>query len=173
LVMFSDLDATGIENPLSGNDRFVIYEDGGRPLDVQLASDWRPSCAVVLCIAKQLVEVLAYLFAKKVVHRKLQLGSVVLNRDTNDIKLISLGDAKYIEPLDYERTISEFKREWLGVPRASSPGTQRPATPPPNPTTDLSLNRTSSMSCAHPSLRFGATTKRPLAACVFHRAHSR
>ncbi len=162
LVMFTDLEGqvSWRENPFTGNDRFVVYEDGGRPIDVQLATDWRPTCAVVRQIASQLVEALAYLFSKKVVHRKLELGSVVLNRASNDIKLISLGEAKYIEPLDYEQKISEFKREWQGVPAAAGAAVHHShssAPPPRNPTTDLSLDKAASTSCAHPSLRYVTT----------------
>ena len=97
--MFSDIDEhTACENPFTGNDRFVVYEDGGRPLDIQLDSGWKPSCAVVKHIARQLVEVLAYLFSKKVVHRKLEPGSVVFEPATSQVKLISLGESKYRPP---------------------------------------------------------------------------
>jgi serine/threonine protein kinase len=99
LVMFSDIDEhTARENPFTGNDRFVVYEDGGRPLDIQLDNGWRPSCTVVKSMARQLVEVLAYLFSKKVVHRKLEPGSVVLDAATGHVKLISLGEAKCRPP---------------------------------------------------------------------------
>lgn len=114
--MVTDLDPISkSENPFTGNDRFVLYEDGGRPMDIQLQVGWRPTLAAVEKIAKQLVEVLAYLRVKKVVHRKLSLGTIVRN-EQDDVKLISLGEAKYIGKLDYEEKVQRFAREWKGVP---------------------------------------------------------
>jgi serine/threonine protein kinase len=152
--MFSDVDEhTACENPFTGNDRFVVYEDGGRPLDIQLHSGWKPSCAVVKHIARQLVEVLGYLFSKKVVHRKLEPGSVVFDPATRQVKLISLGEAKYIEPLDYEKKVRDFETQWMGV--SSELGSKRRAqtrgSPPPAPHPNLSLS--ASGVYVHPSLR--------------------
>ena len=152
--MFSDIDErTACENPFTGNDRFVVYEDGGRPLDIQLHSGWKPSYAVVKHIARQLVEVLAYLFSKKVVHRKLEPGSVVFDPATSQVKLISLGEAKYIEPLDYEKKVRDFETQWMGV--SSELGSKRRAqtrgSSPPAPRPEISLSASSVY--VHPSLR--------------------
>jgi serine/threonine protein kinase len=156
--MFTDYEPSlASENPFTGNDRFVIYEDGGRPMDILLTQfNWRPTVEIVKRIAGQLLEVLAYLFSKRVVHRRLELGSVVFSLDTHDVKLISLGEAKYIEPLDYENRVTDFEREWLGA-RAQAggkgPSHHHPRTdsPPPKPHPDLSL--VNSITCMHPSLR--------------------
>ena len=59
--MVTDKDRVSkLENPFTGNDRFVFYEDGGRPLDIQLQLGWRPTLEAVWKIARQLVEVLSY-----------------------------------------------------------------------------------------------------------------
>jgi serine/threonine protein kinase len=163
LVMFTDFEPSlGGENPFTGNDRFVIYEDGGRPIDILLAQcGWLPTVGIVKRIAGQLLEVLSYLFSKRVVHRRLELGSVVFSLDTLDVKLISLGEAKYIEPLDYENRVSDFEREWLGArAQARGRGLSHPRTssPPPKPHPDLSL--TDSTMCTHPSLRCIAYARR-------------
>lgn len=113
--MVTDLDpATRIDSPFTGNDRFVFYEDGGRPVDIQLLGGWRPSLLQVERIAKQLLEVLDYLRVKNVVHRKLSLGTVVCNPQRCDIKLVSLGDAKFVGALDYEQAAQEFAEQWQG-----------------------------------------------------------
>jgi serine/threonine protein kinase len=156
--MFTDFEQSPEgENHFTGNDRFVIYEDGGRPMDILLTQNgWRPSVQIVKRIAGQLLEALAYLFSKRVVHRKLELGSVVFNLDTNDLKLISLGEAKYIEPLDYENRLSDFETEWQGASEqvgSRRSAQTRAASPPPAPHPDLSLPN--SIMCMHPSLRCG------------------
>ena len=150
--MFSELSPES-ENPFTGNDRFVIYEDGGRPMDILLTQfGWRPTVGIVKRIAGQLLEALAYLLSKRIVHRKLELGSVVFSLQTNDVKLISLGEAKYIEPLDYENQFSNFERAWHWsshqVGRKRSVHTRSPS-PPPKPQLSLS----NSIMCMHPSLR--------------------
>ena len=152
LVMFSELSPES-ENPFTGNDRFVIYEDGGRPMDILLTQfGWRPTVGIVKRIAGQLLEALAYLLSKRIVHRKLELGSVVFSLQTIDVKLISLGEAKYIEPLDYENQFSNFERAWHWsshqVGRKRSVHTRSPS-PPPKPQLSLS----NSIMCMHPSLR--------------------
>ena len=154
LVMFTDVDpGAQFENPFTGNDRFVVYEDGGRPFDIQLALGWQPTCGTVRRIAGQMLEALAYLFSKKVVHRKLQLGTVVFNPVTSDVKLISLGEAKYIEALDYENKMSEFERDWQGA--SDGIGSKRRAhsrgVSPPAPCPILSLKN--SKLYVHPSIR--------------------
>jgi hypothetical protein len=113
--MFTDLDpVTRCDTPFTGNDRFVFYEDGGRPVDIQLQNGWRPCLLQTERIAKQLLEVLDYLRMKNVVHRKLSLGTVVCNPLRCDIKLVSLGDAKFVGALDYEQAAQEFARQWQG-----------------------------------------------------------
>jgi serine/threonine protein kinase len=153
--MFTDADQ-GVEDPFTGNDRFVVYEDGGRPFDIHLARGWQPSCAIVKRVAEQLLEALAYLRMKKVVHRKLQLATVVLNPETTDVKLISLGGAKYIEHLDYEKQVLDFEIEWqglspkIGVKRgASSRGVSPPAAPQP---TLSNVSKDSSITFQHPEI---------------------
>lgn len=177
LVMFTDTEQGSlVENPFTGNDRFVVYEDGGRPLGIQLALGWRPTCSVVRRIAGQLLEVLAYLRAKKVVHRKLEMGSVVSDTATNDIKLISLGEAKYIEPLDYESQVLAFEREWLGHSVAREIGSKRTAhgraSSPPAPHPNLSSHTSDadqSMLYVHPALRCEASR---MARQRLHLAHA-
>lgn len=115
LVMVTDHDPdTGFDCPFTGNDRFVFYEDGGRPIDIQLQSGWRPELRFVHKMLQQLVEVLDYLRMKHVVHRKLSLATVVCGHQC-DIKLISLGDAKYVGQLDYEQMAQDFAIQWQGV----------------------------------------------------------
>jgi hypothetical protein len=173
LVMFTDQDEHSNQiNPFTGNDRFVVYEDGGRPMDIHLKNGWRPSCASVTRIASQLVEVLGYLFSKRVVHRKLELGSVALNPESCDIKLLWLGEAKYIERLDYEHKISEFKQDysnydaaiselkqvWQGVPAVASSTSHHSKrksspSPPPNPAPeDITEFDNPATNCKHPDL---------------------
>ena len=155
--MFTDVEkGPESENPFTGNDRFVIYEDGGRPMDILLTEfNWCPTVGIVKRIAEQLLEALAYLFSRRVVHRRLELGSIVFSLEKSDLKLISLGEAKYIEPLDYEGAFSDFERQWhcvferVGSERSAH---LRNASPPPNPHPDLSLL---SIMCMHPSLRWG------------------
>jgi serine/threonine protein kinase len=156
--MFTDFEKVPeSENPFTGNDRFVIYEDGGRPMDILLTQRaWCPTVEIVKRIAGQLLEALAYLFSKRVVHRRLELGSIVFSLDTHDLKLISLGEAKYIEPLDYEDAFSDFERQWQFA--SAQAGSERSAhlrnaSPPPDPHPDLSL--LDSILCLHPSIRCG------------------
>lgn len=158
LVMFTDLDpSTNSDNPFTGNDRFVVYEDGGRPIDIHLETGWRPSRSVVRQIARQLVEVLAYLSSKQVVHRKLGLGSVVLNVVTKEVKLISLGAAKYIGSLDYESTVTDFARDWqaLSVDRTQARGDSHSRNHSPTPQPNLSNvpDPTGRDDCTHPETR--------------------
>ena len=155
--MFTDVEkGPESENPFTGNDRFVIYEDGGRPMDILLIQfKWCPTVEIVERIAGQLLEALAYLFSKRVVHRRLELGSIVFSLEKSDLKLISLGEAKYIELLDYEGAFSDFERQWQCV--SARVGSERSAhlrnaSPPPNPHPDLSLLP---IMCMHPSLRCG------------------
>jgi hypothetical protein len=155
LVMFTEIDQSSeSENPFTGNDRFVIYEDGGRPMDILLTQcGWRPSVEIVKRITAQLLEALAYLFSKRVVHRKLELGSVVFSLQTLNVKLISLGEAKYIEPLDYEKKVSDFEREWhWSSDQVGRKRSTRSASPPPRP----QLSLPNSIMCMHPSLRCSA-----------------
>jgi hypothetical protein len=99
------------------NDRFIVYEDGGRPLDVQFFHELspQPTSDDMLHIARDLLEALVYLFDKHVVHRNLNLGTVVYRRTLEGVrggaKLIALGHAKFIvKPLPHEERIEEFER---------------------------------------------------------------
>ncbi len=88
-------------------------------MDIQLQSGWRPELRFVHKIVQQLLEVLDYLRMKRVVHRKLSLATVVCGHQC-DIKLISLGDAKYVGQLDYEQMAQDFAIQWLGVLKTSA-----------------------------------------------------
>jgi hypothetical protein len=150
LVMVTDFDpATGTDSPFTGNDRFVFYEDGGRPMDIQLQAGWRPTLAVVHQIARQLVDVLDYFRMKKVVHRKLSLGTVVCDRE-NNIKIISLGDAKFVGQLDYEQTVQEFTTQWQGVGASSCSGSRKPN----RPEAELQNVTSKKYNCADPLSRY-------------------
>jgi serine/threonine protein kinase len=150
--MVTDLDPVSkAENPFTGNDRFVFYEDGGRPMDIQLQAGWRPTLAAVENIARQLVEVLSYLRVKKVVHRKLSLGTIVRN-EHDDVKLISLGEAKYIGKLDYEGKVQAFAHKWKGVPDDDA-GRHRTSHSPPRPSAQTQNKTTKKYDCAHPASR--------------------
>jgi hypothetical protein len=154
LVMHTDYDAsTRCDSPFTGNDRFVIYEDGGRPIDIQLSAGWRPNLAAVARIAQQLLELLAYLHTKQVVHRKLSLGTVVRN-ERDDIKLISLGEAKYVGPLDYEDHVEAFIEQWQGARDAvGASSCTSSSSPPPRQTPETKNKTTKKYDCADPQSR--------------------
>ena len=153
LVMVTDKDhLSKLENPFTGNDRFVFYEDGGRPLDIQLQLGWRPTLAAVEKIARQLVEVLSYLRLKEVVHRKLGLGTIVRNQQ-DDIKLISLGETKYIGSLGYEAQVDAFAREWMGAVDDATARSSHSASSPPRALVPRSNKSTRKYDCAHPLSR--------------------
>jgi serine/threonine protein kinase len=141
-----------LENPFTGNDRFVFYEDGGRPLDIQLQLGWRPTLAAVEKIARQLVEVLSYLRLKEVVHRKLSLGTIVRNQQ-DDIKLISLGETKYIGSLGYEAHVDAFAREWMWAVDGVTARSSHSASSPPRALAPTSNKSTKKYDCAHPLSR--------------------
>jgi hypothetical protein len=94
------------------NDRFIVYEDGGRPLEVlYFKSGNKVALAELLHIARDLLEALIYLLDKRVVHRNLNPGTVVYRADTG-VKLIALGHAKCIkEQLPYEERIKRFEED--------------------------------------------------------------
>lgn len=101
------------------NDRFIVYEDGGRPLDVQFFDKMspQPTSEDILHIAQDLLEALVYLFDKYVVHRNLNLGTVVYRPQDGiargGAKVIALGHAKFIaKPLPHEERIEEFERSY-------------------------------------------------------------
>ena len=165
--MVTDLDPVSkAENPFTGNDRFVFYEDGGRPMDIQLQAGWRPTLAAVEKIARQLLEVLSYLLVKKVVHRTLSLGTIVRN-EHDDVKLISLGHSKYIGKLDYEEKVQRFSQEWKGVlddgagrdrtshfsPRSSAKKQNKTTENEEDPTLQTQNKKTKKYDCAHPASR--------------------
>lgn len=87
------------------------------------------------------------------------MGTVVCA--ANDIKLISLGEAKYIEPLDYENQVLAFEKDWLGGGVARAIGSKRAAhscaSSPPAPHPSLSLDVDQSFVYVHPALRFVST----------------
>ena len=151
--MVTDKDRVSkLENPFTGNDRFVFYEDGGRPLDIQLQLGWRPTLEAVWKIARQLVEVLFYLRMKEVVHRKLSLGTIVRNQQ-DDIKLISLGETKYIGSLGYEAHVDAFAREWMGAVDGVTARSSHSASSPPRALAPTSNKATKKCDCAHPLSR--------------------
>ena len=91
------------------NERFIAYQDGGRPLQVQFFDNSSPpSPSVILRIAQDLLQALIFLHDKRVVHRNLNLGTVVFS-DAGGAKLIALGSAKYINPLPYEERVRAFE----------------------------------------------------------------
>jgi hypothetical protein len=92
------------------NDRFIAYQDGGRPLEVQFFNQKLPFEELdLLKIAQDLLKALIYLNRKRVVHRNLNLGTVVYSKP-GGAKLIALGHAKYIDrPLPYEDRIRSFE----------------------------------------------------------------
>ncbi len=98
------------------NERFMAYQDGGRPLEVQFFSKGAPSPPprVILRIAQELVQALIFLIDKRVVHRSLNLGTVVFS-EPGGVKLIALGSAKYIDRLPYEDRIRHFEVNICGV----------------------------------------------------------
>ena len=143
------------DNPFTGNDRFVFYEDGGRPIDIQLQNGWRPTLEAVENIARQLLDVLSYLRMKNVVHRKLSLGTIVRNQQ-DDVKLISLGDAKYIGKLDYEEKVHLFTQYWTGhesVLRDDKGRSAHSSSPPVAPKAQTRNKVTKKYDCAHPDSR--------------------
>ncbi len=151
--MLTDRDRLSkLDNPFTGNDRFVFYEDGGRPLDIQLQLGWRPTLAAVEKIARQLVEALSYLRLKEVVHRKLSLGTIVRNQH-DDIKLISLGETKYIGSLGYEEKVEAFAREWMGAVDDARARNSHSASSPPRAPVPTSNKVTKKYDCAHPLAR--------------------
>jgi hypothetical protein len=127
------------------NDRFIAYQDGGRPLQVQFFDNPSPPLmSVILRIAQDLLQALIFLYDKRVVHRNLNLGTVVFS-DAGGAKLIALGTAKYINHLPYEDRIRAFE----GIPR-QQPGSfaLRGIGSPPPPTTTYKPEQ-----FVHPSLR--------------------
>ena len=152
LVMVTDKHPISkLDNPFTGNDRFVFYEDGGRPIDIQLQCGWRPTLEAVEKIAKQLLEVLCYLQMKNVVHRKLSLGTIVRN-EQDDIKLISLGDTKYIGNLDYEEKAQRFAVEWAGALDPAAGGHSQSTSPLPRTSDEMKNKATKKYDCDHPDL---------------------
>ncbi len=100
------------------NDRFIAYQDGGRPLEVQFFKPDDPSHTTLdfptlLHIAQDLLEALVYLFDKRVVHRNLNLGTVVYSK-AGGAKLIALGSAKYIDRLPYQLRMQQFEEVECG-----------------------------------------------------------
>ena len=153
LVMVTDKDRVSkLENPFTGNDRFVFYQDGGRPLDIQLQLGWRPTLEAVWKIARQLVEVLFYLRMKEVVYRKLSLGTIVRNQQ-DDIKLISLGETKYIGSLGYEAHVEAFAREWMGAVDDATARSSHSASSPLRTRAPTENKATKKYDCAHPLSR--------------------
>ena len=70
--------------------RFIVYEDGGRPLEVlYFKSGNKVALAELLHIARDLLEALIYLLDRRVVHRNLNPGTVVYRADSG-VKLIAL-----------------------------------------------------------------------------------
>ncbi len=94
------------------NDRFIVYEDGGRPLEfLYFKSNNNVEPAQLLHIARDLLEALIYLLDKRVVHRSLNPGTVVYRADSG-VKLIALGHAKCIQDqLPYEERIKQFEED--------------------------------------------------------------
>jgi serine/threonine protein kinase len=97
------------------NDRFIAYQDGGRPLEVQFfIQKLQFEELDLLKIAQDLLKALIYLNRKRVVHRNLNLGTVVYSKQ-GGAKLIALGHAKYIDrPLPYEDRIRSFEVDVCG-----------------------------------------------------------
>ena len=122
------------------NERFIAYQDGGRPLEVQFFSKdaEAPSPSVLLRIAQDLLQALIFLYDKRVVHRNLNLGTVVYS-EAGGAKLIALGSAKYIDRLPYEDRIRHFEEEVCGFASPQKHDGTRVfrglGTPPPPTTT--------------------------------------
>lgn len=107
---FASLLVRNMNNGSYQNERFIAYENGGRPLEVQFFKDNPPppSIPLILHIAQDLLQALIFLFDKRVVHRNLNLGTVVFS-EAGGAKLIALGSAKYINHLPYEERIRCFE----------------------------------------------------------------
>jgi serine/threonine protein kinase len=107
---FASLLVWNMNNGSYQNERFIAYENGGRPLEVQFFKDNSPppSIPLILHIAQDLLQALIFLFDKRVVHRNLNLGTVVFS-EAGGAKLIALGSAKYINHLPYEERIRCFE----------------------------------------------------------------
>ncbi len=107
---FASLLVWNMNNGSYQNERFIAYENGGRPLEVQFFKDNPPppSIPLILHIAQDLLQALIFLFDKRVVHRNLNLGTVVFS-EAGGAKLIALGSAKYINHLPYEERIRCFE----------------------------------------------------------------
>lgn len=122
------------------NERFIAYQDGGRPLEVQFFSKdaQAPLPSVLLRIAQDLLQALIFLYNKRVVHRNLNLGTIVYS-EAGGAKLVALGSAKYIDRLPYEDRIRHFEEEVCGLttPQKHDDGARvfRLGTPPPPTTT--------------------------------------
>jgi hypothetical protein len=103
---FASLLVWNMNNGSYQNERFIAYENGGRPLEVQFFKDNSPppSIPLILHIAQDLLQALIFLFDKRVVHRNLNLGTVVFS-EAGGAKLIALGSAKYMNHLPYEECI--------------------------------------------------------------------
>ena len=132
------------------NERFIAYQDGGRPLQVQFfdKSSPTPSLSVILRIAQDLLQALIFLYDKRVVHRNLNLGTVVF-LPCSGAKLIALGCAKYINPLPYEDRIRDFEGgSSTPVQQHDKTAALRGIGSPPPPTTTFNPEQ-----FVHPSLR--------------------
>jgi serine/threonine protein kinase len=90
------------------NDRFIVYEDAGLPLDSAVKRGWAPDVSEIRQFAKCLLEALDYLRKSNVVHRNIHMNSVVWIKSVPTVKLISLGHARYTAPLPFDHQLRAF-----------------------------------------------------------------
>jgi hypothetical protein len=95
------------------NDRFIVYEDAGLPLDSMMKDGWTPGTIEIKQFAKCFMEALDFLRKSNVVHRNIHLKSVVWIHSVPTIKLIALGHARYIGPLPFDRRVHKFLEDFM------------------------------------------------------------
>jgi serine/threonine protein kinase len=95
------------------NDRFIVYEDAGLPLDSMMKDGWTPGTIEIKQFAKCFMEALDFLRKSNVVHRNIHLKSVVWIQSVPTIKLIALGHARYIGPLPFDRRVHKFLEDFM------------------------------------------------------------